>query len=189
MYIKESRPKFLKQDPSLKQTEIVRKASKAWAELDPVEKESFQMEYNKNHEAYVQEMERYNNSITDEQRQLWEEKKKEHSTSVKVSDTKRKSEAFGKPKRPSSAFLTYLAEKKNEKDANTPFSEWVKSVTKSWNEMSNTEKKSYVDRATESMVQYRKQLDEWETKMINLGHTDIVRQKTLTKQKSVKSEQ
>lgn len=189
LYLKEARSKFAKEDPSLKQTEIVRKASKKWAELDPIEKERYQKEYNENYETYIQELQQYNNSITAEQKQLWEEKKKEHSKNMKDLDLKRKNEAFGKPKRPASAFLSYLVEKKSEKDPNISFRDWLKSVTKTWNEMSNAEKKSYVDQATESMVQYRKDLYEWEIKMISLGHNDIVRQITLEKQRHVKNEQ
>ncbi|XP_017883939.1 transcription factor A, mitochondrial-like [Ceratina calcarata] len=189
LFIKEARIKFLKQDPSLKQTEIVKKASKEWAELDPSEKESFQQIYDKNYELYAQQLKQYNNSITDEQKQLWEEKKQQFSKKLKDLNIKQKSDTFGKPKKPPSAFLSYLIEMKTEKDPTVPFTDWLKSVTKNWNQMSEAEKKPYTDKVTELMVQYRKDLNEWEMKMINLGHTDIVRQITLTKQKRVTSEQ
>ncbi|XP_076756028.1 mitochondrial transcription factor A [Xylocopa sonorina] len=189
LYLKHIRPKVIKENPNIKSTEIVRKASKEWAELDPIEKENFQRQYNRNYEVYVKELKEYNNSITDEQKQLWEEKKKEYIASNNQANNKQKSEVFGKPKKPLSAFLSYMATKKSERDPDTPFMHWLKSTTISWNALSEAEKEPYVTQAAQSMIKYRKDLDEWEMKMMRLGHSDIVRHKTLMKYKDVKGVQ
>lgn len=66
----------------------MKKASRGWAELNPVEKENFTKEYIKNYEIYTKQLKEYNNSITDEQKQLWEEKKKEYENSNKKINSK-----------------------------------------------------------------------------------------------------
>lgn len=56
----------------------MKKASKGWAELDPIEKENFRKQYVKNYEIYTKELKKYNNSLTNEQKELSEKKKKEY---------------------------------------------------------------------------------------------------------------
>lgn len=77
LYVKQVQNHFTEEEPNIRYSEILKKASKRWAVLDPVEKEHFQKQYNENYEAYTKELQEYNNSITEEQKQLWEEKKKE----------------------------------------------------------------------------------------------------------------
>lgn len=78
LYVKRVKPRFLKETPNMRYAQILKRASKEWAELDLTEKEYFTDQYNKNLEAYKNELKEYDDSITDEQRQLWEKKKKEY---------------------------------------------------------------------------------------------------------------
>ncbi|XP_029049903.1 transcription factor A, mitochondrial-like [Osmia bicornis bicornis] len=175
LYLNHVRSKFMQENPNLRAPEIVKKASEKWAELDPLEKEDFRKQYSQNYEMYVQELKAYNDSLTDEQKQLIQQNKEK---SKETSD-KQKKETFGKPKKPLTAFLAYMLSKKNEKDPNLAYKNWLQVISTNWNEMSDTAKQPYVAQATESMMQYRKNVDEWEKKMISLGHSDIVRRQTL----------
>lgn len=56
----------------------MKKASKGWAELNPIEKENFRKQYIKNYEIYTKELKEYNNSLTNEQKELSGKKKKEY---------------------------------------------------------------------------------------------------------------
>lgn len=88
LYVKDISLKIKQEKPDTKYSEILKKASRGWAELNPVEKENFTKEYIKNYEIYTKQLKEYNNSITDEQKQLWEEKKKEYENSNKKINSK-----------------------------------------------------------------------------------------------------
>lgn len=49
--------------------------------------------------------------------------------------------------------------------------------------MSHAEKEGYMSQATASMIQYKKDMEQWEKDMISLGHSEIIRRKTLNKHK------
>lgn len=89
LYTKHVRPKFIQEQPGMKPVEVIKKASREWAELDPSEKEHFQKEYNDNYKMYIEQLKEYNNSITDEQKRLLEEKQKEYKQSNIQVDSKK----------------------------------------------------------------------------------------------------
>lgn len=89
LYIKSVRPKFVGEHPDIKASEIVKKASKEWAKLDPIQKEDFKKVYHQNYELYVQQLKEYENSLTEEQRQLLKERKKRHQDSSIEMDSRR----------------------------------------------------------------------------------------------------
>ena len=78
LYVKHIKLKFLEETPDISQVQLLKRASRQWAELDLAEKEYFMNQYHKNREIYMNELKEYNNSITNEQRELWEKKKKEY---------------------------------------------------------------------------------------------------------------
>ncbi|CAL7948060.1 unnamed protein product [Xylocopa violacea] len=137
----------------------------------------------------IAELEEYNNSITDEQKQLWKEKKKEYMKNNNVANNKQKGEIFGKPKRPLNAFFTYITSHKAEKDPNIHPTHWIQSMSRNWNALSEAEKEPYFTKAAQSMAKYNIDLDKWELKMISEGHPKVVRHKTLMKYKNVKDQQ
>ncbi|KAG6801873.1 transcription factor A, mitochondrial [Apis mellifera caucasica] len=186
LYVKDISLKIKQEKPDTKYSEILKKASRGWAELNPVEKENFTKEYIKNYEIYTKQLKEYNNSITDEQKQLWEEKKKEYENSNKKINSKQKK--LGKPKKPPNTYLLYLLSKKNEKDPNISFKDWLKSMTISWKKLPNIEKEPYVIKTMQLISQYKEDLEKWEMKMINSGHSDVVRLQTLLKYNLHKNE-
>ncbi|XP_076675016.1 mitochondrial transcription factor A isoform X2 [Andrena cerasifolii] len=179
LYIKSVRPKFVGEEPDIKPSEIVKKASKEWAKLDPIRKEDFKKLYHQNYELYVQQLKEYENSLTEEQRQLLKERKKRHQEGSIDMDSRRKSETFGKPKKPPNGFLLYVSSKKKDKDPHIVPKDWIREVTTSWKKLPDTDKEEYKTRADEMMTQYKQTLEEWEKNMIGLGHPEIVRRKTL----------
>ncbi|XP_033175403.1 transcription factor A, mitochondrial [Bombus impatiens] len=178
LYVKHIKSRFLKETPNMKYSMMLKRASKEWTELDFTEKECFIDQYNTNFEVYKNELKEYNDSITDEQRQLWKKKKKEYEK--KNND---KHEMLGKPKKPPNAYFCYILSKKNNKDPDIAGQEWLKLLAISWSELSEAEKESYFTEATQLQTQYQKDLEKWEMEMIQSGHTDVVRCKMLTKYK------
>ncbi|XP_017757324.1 PREDICTED: high mobility group B protein 6 [Eufriesea mexicana] len=189
LYVKQIHHHFTEEEPNIKYSDVLKKASKRWAVLNPIEKEHFQKQYSEKYEAYTKKLQEYNNSITKEQKQLWEEKKKEYEqTSIGINN-KRMHEIFGKPKKPSNAYLSYVMSKKSEKDPNISFKNWMKCMAIRWKELSNEEKEPYVDQAIHLLAQYKIDLEKWEMEMIRSGHPDIVRAKTLMKYNLARGEQ
>lgn len=172
----------------MKYTQLLKTASKEWAELDSTKKEYFLNQYYTNREVYMNKLKEYYNSITDEQRQLWKEKKNEYIRNNSEINNKRKYEMLGKPKKPPNAYFCYLTSKRNDRDPNITNKEWIKLLTTSWKELSDAEKQSYITEATQLQTQYYEDLEKWEMEMINYGHSDVVRPKILTKYKNTKEE-
>ncbi|KOC65926.1 FACT complex subunit SSRP1, partial [Habropoda laboriosa] len=56
LYIKYVKPKLTVENPHIKYSDVIKRASKEWAELDPVEKQRYQMQYSKNYEIYIQQL-------------------------------------------------------------------------------------------------------------------------------------
>lgn len=188
LYVKDISFKIKEEEPGTKYSEILKKASKGWAELNPIEKENFTKQYIKNYEIYTKELKEYNNSLTNEQKQLWEEKKKEYEKSNKEINNKQKNKILGKPKKPPNTYLLYILSKKNEKDPNISFKDWLKSMSISWKKLSNMEKEPYVIKTMKLLSQYKEDLEKWEMKMIHSGHSDVVRLQTLMKYNLHKNE-
>ncbi|XP_033304836.1 transcription factor A, mitochondrial-like isoform X2 [Bombus bifarius] len=183
LYVKHVKPKFLKETPDMRYSLILKRASKEWAELDFTKKECFIDQYHTNFEVYKNELKEYNDSLTDEQRQLWKKKKKEYEK-----NNSNKHEMLGKPKKPPNAYFCYISSKKNNKNPDMTSKEWVKLLSTSWKELSEAEKESYITEATQLQTQYYKDLEKWEMEMIQSGHIDVVRSKILTKYKNTKKE-
>ncbi|XP_033304835.1 transcription factor A, mitochondrial-like isoform X1 [Bombus bifarius] len=188
LYVKHVKPKFLKETPDMRYSLILKRASKEWAELDFTKKECFIDQYHTNFEVYKNELKEYNDSLTDEQRQLWKKKKKEYEKNNSNVGNKRKHEMLGKPKKPPNAYFCYISSKKNNKNPDMTSKEWVKLLSTSWKELSEAEKESYITEATQLQTQYYKDLEKWEMEMIQSGHIDVVRSKILTKYKNTKKE-
>ncbi|KOX67680.1 Transcription factor A, mitochondrial [Melipona quadrifasciata] len=130
-------------------------------------------------------MREYENSLTEEQKQLWEQKKKEY-TQV---NNKKKYEVLGKPKKPSNAYLSYLSSKRKDKNPDMHVKDWVRSMTVNWNTLSDEEKEPYLTEAMQLNAQYQKDLEKWEMQMIRSGNSDLVRSKTLLKYKDANREE
>ncbi|XP_060812706.1 transcription factor A, mitochondrial [Bombus pascuorum] len=189
VYVRHVKSKLAEETPNIKYTEILKRASKKWAELNHTEKQYYVNVYVKNYEAYMNKLKEYNNSITDEQKKLWNKKKKEYKRNNSEIYTKRKYALLGKPKKPLNAYLCYLTSKKIEKDPNMTNQEWVKLLTTNWKKLSDTEKESYFTESAQLRIQYLKDLENWEIEMINSGHFDVVRPTILTKYKVTKEQE
>lgn len=185
LFLNQVRQRFVNETPNIKPSEVVKKASLKWAELDPSEKEDFRRQYNKNYEIYIKELKKFEDSLTNEQKELLKARVKSQKQDNKPINDKQKKKAFGKPKKPLTAFLAYVLSKKSEKDPNIPYKGWLQLMSTNWKKMSTAEKEPFVTQSTELMMQYKENLTEWEERMINLGHSDIVRQHTLTKSENI----
>lgn len=89
---------------------------------------------------------------------------------------------LGRPKKPATGFIRFLGEKfqgfeTGKGSAN--YREFQTRITNEWNSLSEEKKKAYNDKSAQESAQYKVDLKNWEMNMIRLGHTDLVRGKTL----------
>ncbi|KAK9296835.1 hypothetical protein QLX08_009246 [Tetragonisca angustula] len=169
MYVRQVKPRFAEESPDMKYSEVLQRASSEWSKLDVAKKENFINEYNKSYKIYMEKLREYKNSLTEEQKQLWEQKKKEYEQT----NTKKKYEILGKPKKPLNGYLSYLSSKRKDKDPDMHIKDWVKSMTVNWNTLPDKEKEPYLTEATQLNAQYQKDLEKWEMEMIRCGNSDI----------------
>ncbi|XP_031848433.2 mitochondrial transcription factor A [Nomia melanderi] len=189
LYVRHIRPALIKSNPNIKVTEVVKEASKKWAEMEPTYKLNFSKQYDTNYKIYLEELKRYVDSITEEQKSLMFEQKSKRKDRSATLEIKRKIEIYKKPKKPRNAFLIYMDKNKKERGSDINVKDWISELSKKWKNMSHAEKEQYRVEGTKLMEQYKKDLVAWEKEMISLGHPDIVRHANRTKHTSSKGEQ
>lgn len=54
-------------------------------------------------------------------------------------------------------------------------------MSTNWSKLPNVEKEPYISKSTQLASQHNEDLEKWEMKMIDSGHFDIIRAKTIMK--------
>lgn len=170
-----------KEYPNYTYSDIVKKASKQWAQVEPKVKENLRKQYMEQHLIYKQKLQDYENSITWDQKALVNEQliKKEHEW--EKNQVKQKLAELGKPKRPLSAFFLFLQNKQDSKDPQVLYKDWVNNVSKEWKNMTKEAKEKYVAEATQLRDKYKIDLKKWEKNMIQAGHQNLLKSNTKSK--------
>lgn len=174
-----------RENPQLNSLEVVQECAKRWATHDEVKKQSLTASYLKEKEQYVKERARYENSLTDEQRDQLVEFKQDLAESREKRAYKKKLREMEKPKKPASGFIRFLSEQYATGDrGNLDYREYLRKVTATWKSMSDGQKKPYLDAFQEELKGYKRELAKWELKMIRLGYVELVRQEALIENKA-----
>nr|XP_033327981.1 transcription factor A, mitochondrial [Megalopta genalis] len=177
IYLRTIRSKLREENSDQKMSEVVKEASKDWANLDPALKKDFEAQYEQNYKKYILDMKHYQESLTDEHKLLLQNQKQKSLEKSTLLDIKRKMESFNKPRRPINAFLMYLHSKRHVKTADISLKEWLSITTNEWTKLPDAERHVYVNEAKKLMDQYKENLMKWEEDMISLGQVDIIRRK------------
>ncbi|XP_013112646.2 transcription factor A, mitochondrial isoform X1 [Stomoxys calcitrans] len=180
-FMKELRPKIVASNPKMSLVDIVRQVSKKWESADPSLKQRLQEEYKKEQQEYVEKRTKYESKITDEQRNQIKELKQEKVEAKERRMMRRRIKDLGRPKKPASAFIRFIAKERirTPQTAQQTFREWHQAATQRWSVLSPTEKEIYMQESRKDFETYRKEIAQWEEKMIRLGHIDVVRQTNL----------
>lgn len=159
---------------------MVQECAKRWATHDESKKQSLNVLYQKDKEMFVQERARYENSLTEGQRDQLDEYKQDLLDSREKRAYKKKVREMEKPKKPASGFLRYLAERfASGERGETAYRDFQRKIVEEWKMMSETRKKTYIDAFHVEMKDYKRELAKWELKMIRLGYVELVRQEAL----------
>ncbi|XP_025103318.1 transcription factor A, mitochondrial-like [Pomacea canaliculata] len=105
--------------------------------------------------------------------QLWNELGTEEKTELRD---------LGKPKKPPNAYMVFLRSFLPEQGG-VPMKLFLKQVADHWHNIPKEGKEIYEKDAREEREKYKKELEEWEKKMIEIGREDLVRKSFLAKAK------
>ncbi|XP_035824267.1 transcription factor A, mitochondrial isoform X2 [Aplysia californica] len=174
IYMKKVEPQIVRGDPGIGRKEIVSRAAAMWRELDPEEKAKIAMQRKQLYEKYKQEKKEYLENITPEQIRE-EEAKKQKKLAKKMKLTRR---SLGMPSKPWPPFNCFLSEKFGEREDES-VSTYFKILSDRWRILDESEKEKYKQISHDMKIQYLKDMDAWEGKMMEYGRYDVLRKSTL----------
>ncbi|XP_077062138.1 transcription factor A, mitochondrial [Siphateles boraxobius] len=182
-YVKEMQPTFSRQNPGLKNVDIIRKLAEKWRMLTPEQKQPFQDSSLVSREQYKLALETYKAQLTPAQTAAIAEEKRQRVAKRKAIRKKKELNSLGKPKRPRSAFNIFMAEHFEEAKGTTMQAK-LKSLRDDWMRFNITQKHMYTQLAEDDKVRYKNEIKSWEEHMIESGREDLVRRK---ERRSIKS--
>lgn len=183
-FMKELRPQLVAQNPDKHSNEVVRMIGKSWETVDPATKQKFEAEYKKEKEVFDKELVKYESSLTPQMKEDLKVARNDRVEKRARLVIKKRNKDLGKPKRAASAFLHFIsAERKaNPQTAQENTPAYVKRLGAKWATMSEAEKKPFVDAAAKALVQYKKDLEVWEARMVKEGNMDVIRNPIFTEE-------
>uniref|UniRef100_A0A8C1DK67 Transcription factor A, mitochondrial n=1 Tax=Cyprinus carpio carpio TaxID=630221 RepID=A0A8C1DK67_CYPCA len=191
-YVKEMHPTISRQNPGIKNVDIVRKLAQQWKTLTPEQKQTFQDASSASREQYKLALEKYKAQLTPAQTAALAVEKRQKVAKRKAIRRKKELNSLGKPKRPRSAFNIFMSEHFEEAkgtnmqvkmDFSSSYSRFrfyttkMKSLRDDWERFSATQKQMYIQLAEDDKVRYKNEIKSWEEHMIEIGREDLVRRK------------
>ncbi|XP_011862122.1 PREDICTED: transcription factor A, mitochondrial isoform X2 [Vollenhovia emeryi] len=178
LYYNSIRSKLQEEYPQSKSTELVKKASEKWAQIDPMLKQNLQKQYLEQTSVYKQKLMDYENSLTDEQKMEIVQQLLKKGHTLKKGEIKQKLMELGKPKRPLSAFMLFLQSKRVAKKPQVSHKDWINSVTEEWKDLTLEAKNKYSAEAKDLYEKYKVEVKKWEEDMIQAdrrhGSADVL---------------
>lgn len=155
-FMKDVRPEIAASNPKVHLTEIVKLVAKRWADVDEKKKKMYEEEYKKDQIAYIGQRAAYESQLTDEQKEQIKDYKRNVMLIKEKREVKKKLSTLGKPKKPISAFLHYLAEERVKAPHKIgSFRDWQKSTAEKWKKLSESDKEKYNKIAKTDLQKYK----------------------------------
>ncbi|XP_069705381.1 transcription factor A, mitochondrial-like isoform X2 [Periplaneta americana] len=114
-FMAQIRPNLLHKNPHTKPTDIIKLVAQEWEKTDMTLRQKLEAEYKREMVDFVSANVKYEQSLTNEQREEIKKAKVVIAHSKEKRKLKKKMKELGKPKRPASAFLLFLSEKKGSR--------------------------------------------------------------------------
>ncbi|KAK7084574.1 hypothetical protein SK128_014769 [Halocaridina rubra] len=172
-----NKDRFRKAHPDLTFKEQTKKLGETWTNLSLSEKEHWTQLYRKERDVYDKKYEEYMKRLTPQEiASLKNLKKKKADEKMKRHirrERKKDNLELGKPKHPGNAFTIYLLTLDRKE---LPVKEFLQTAANMWRQLPEKEVQMYRDKALRNREVYKKELHEWEMRMIREGRSDLVRQ-------------
>jgi len=167
-------PVFKKSYPTLSTPELMSKISNEWAKVPEKDKSKMQEFYKKENEAYKAEMAEVPQGHLDNIKAAKKLKNIKASVTTAKSELEKLQTSLGKPKRPLTSYLLYVAEKRPSLSTTLSNQEKIKVLAAEWKKASAKTKAAYEDKYKESVEKYNKDLESWSVKMHEDGMSEEI---------------
>ncbi|CAH1116202.1 unnamed protein product [Phaedon cochleariae] len=172
-FLKERQPAIVKENPTMKQSEIMKKIAKDWREVSDEQKEKYAQKFETESKSYNVAILNYNASLTSEQQEGLKSAATERKEDRKKRKLKKICKETNKPKKPSGPYILFLQEE--SKARNIPFNHMMSTVKGEWEKLPAAEKSRYREQYLAEKKKYEIALIEWEQEMVGKGHPELVR--------------
>jgi len=179
------RVKLVKDNPSLKASQIMSMLGGKWSNLSEEEKQKYVEEYKQELPKYSQILADYKASLSPEDVEAIKKAKLAKELKKEKRDKRERVKDLGKPKKPATPFLSFIMGRAQKGITPLAYAQRCKEFAKEWKALSDEEKKPLIDKFETEKQKYEKELAKWEQKMIKMGNTDVVRLNTLKNSKTV----
>ncbi|XP_063244186.1 transcription factor A, mitochondrial [Bacillus rossius redtenbacheri] len=177
-FMAQQRPAYQQKHPDLKITEITKLLARQWEAVQEAERRRLEEDFKRDMAQYTAAVARYEGVLTDAQRDELQQARELTLDSRNRRRLKKKMKDLGKPKKPLSPFLVFVKGKASERKEES-FGDWQKQMGAQWALLTDEQRARYTEQFRREMEAYRKELREWEERMIRLGNIDVVRNEAL----------
>ncbi|XP_036591847.1 transcription factor A, mitochondrial [Trichosurus vulpecula] len=172
-FVMDHRPIVRKQNPDLKNTEIIKKIAEAWRELPESQKKVYEEATKADLKIYKEELSKYMAELHPNQRKILKEEKRRRKFRKEAIKKKRELTAFGKPKRPRSGYNIFVSEHFKEAKGISA-QEMLKLLNDEWKNLAESRKQVYLQLAEDDKIRYANEIKLWEEKMLEIGREDLL---------------
>ncbi|KAL4640102.1 transcription factor A, mitochondrial-like [Arapaima gigas] len=176
-------PIALREHPGVKVVDLSRKIGQKWREMTPEQKRPFVEASVAAREQYNAEMEQYKAQLTPAQSAALKEERREKMAKRKASRKRKELKNLGKPKRPRTALIIFIADSFAETKGATMIAK-TKTLMEVWKNLSDSEKQVYIQQAEDDKVRYKNEIKSWEEHMREIGREDLVRRTVIKVKKT-----
>lgn len=161
-------------------SDLIKKASAEWAELEESEKAVYKEKYSKEASAYKKNYKQFidmfqNENVSDATVRY---------AASKLSPKAQK-QLLGRPRKPKNVFLMFLQDFRKTLGQGTSIVEASQMGKEAWSKLSRSDRVIYEAREKVEREEYEKKLKDWEEKMLERGFPQLVRDKTAKSKKNV----
>jgi len=174
-FLQQARPQVKMQNPNMSATELIKIVAKQWEQADAATKSQLEQEYKRERERYDQENTRYLGTLTPEMKDQLRQARQDKQEMREKRELRKRNKDLQKPRRVPSAFLRFVIEEKARSPHQGNYQQYLKTVALKWGQLSEAQKKPYLEAYHSEMEGYKRELDKWEQKMIKAGNLDVVR--------------
>ncbi|XP_064457459.1 transcription factor A, mitochondrial-like isoform X1 [Ornithodoros turicata] len=199
LFANDARPNVVKQNPSLKPTEVIRAIAARWRSADESTKQKYTALSKLRREEFIKQKELYDTKLTVQQKEALKEvaiEKKLKSTKKKLHETLRQLE---RPKGPRSAYVLFTTAKRSDIRAKLPkkvtgskFASWLlgqphvestatqapqevmTTLAQMWKELPEEKKKPYHEKAEVDRARYEAEMVTWMKRMDKEGKWEML---------------
>ncbi|XP_025103304.1 transcription factor A, mitochondrial-like isoform X1 [Pomacea canaliculata] len=181
-FMTEKMSEIRQNNPGANAPKISKIASQLWNDLGTEKKTAYKLLAQEEYLDYKRKYLVFLDGLSEQEKaQLHDDKSAKLAFRKRLRD-KKELRDLGKPKRPSNPYIAFVRSSLHERGG-VPLNQFMKELADHWHNIPNEKKEIYEKDARVEKEKYKKELEEWEKKMIDIGREDVVRKSSLAKAK------